>query len=191
MNSPYTTIVSGLPRSGTSMMMQVLSAGGIEPLTDHVRKEDEDNPKGYYEYEPVKRTKADPSWVPEARGKSVKMVYSLLYDLPDGYKYRVLFMDRDINEVIASQKTMLKRLGREGAKVGDGKLKELFKTDIDRLKRWLAWKCNFTVLYINHKEMIISPFAQCNRINKFLDNILDIAAASTVVDPDLYRNRID
>ena len=86
------TVVSGLPRSGTSMMMRILEAGGMDVLTDQIRTADVDNPRGYYEFEPVKKTKDDPSWIPEAAGKAVKMVYQLLYDLPDGFHYQILMM---------------------------------------------------------------------------------------------------
>ena len=108
----YLTIVSGLPRSGTSMMMRMLDAGGIPALTDHVRAADPSNPNGYYEYEPIKKTKEDPSWLPAAIGMAVKMVHVLLLDLPLSYAYRVLFMQRDIEEVIESQNRMLERLGK-------------------------------------------------------------------------------
>src|SRR5574337_153211 len=97
------TIVSGLPRSGTSMMMQMLHRGGIPAVTDEIRSADEDNPKGYYEFEPVKKTKEDASWLARAGGKVVKMVYRLLYDLPGDYAYHVVFMRRNLREVIASQ----------------------------------------------------------------------------------------
>lgn len=189
MNSSKIIIVSGLPRSGTSMMMQVLSAGGIEPLTDNIRKKDKDNPRGYYEYEPAKKTDEDPIWVQKADGKVVKMVYSLLYDLPHDHEYQVIFMDRDINEVLSSQKKMLKRLGREGAKVGDDKLKRLFKKDLSKFKLWISGKDNFSILFVNYKEMVESSLSQCKKINSFLGDILDVDSAATVVDPNLYRNR--
>src|SRR5690349_19374505 len=108
-------IVSGLPRSGTSLMMQMLAGGGVEILTDAIRTADDDNPRGYLEFEPVKKTKQDSSWVPAARGKAVKMVSQLLYDLPPAERYRIIFMSRDLDEVLASQEKMLARLGRPAA----------------------------------------------------------------------------
>ena len=105
-------IVSGLPRSGTSLMMQMLSSGGLEVVTDNVRTADVDNPRGYYELEKVKRVKADASWLPDVRGKVFKMVSQLLYDLPPTQCYRVIFMERDLDEILASQERMLERLGR-------------------------------------------------------------------------------
>src|SRR5438046_6429896 len=108
----YITVVSGLPRSGTSLMMQMLRAGGMPVRTDGFRKADEDNPRGYLEYEPVKRTREDSSWVSDAVGKAVKVVYLLLRDLPDGFDYRVILMRRSLREVLASQSAMLMRSGR-------------------------------------------------------------------------------
>src|SRR5437764_1475845 len=96
-------VVSGLPRAGTSLMMQMLDNGGIEVLTDGVRAADTDNPRGYYELEKVKRLKQDASWLPQARGKVFKMVSQLLYDLPASEAYRVLFMERDFDEMLRSQ----------------------------------------------------------------------------------------
>lgn len=189
MNLSFITIVSGLPRSGTSMMMQAIEAGGIPALTDNIRKKDEDNPKGYYEFEPVKKTKDDPSWVSGARGKVVKMVYALLYDLPEEYEYRVIFMRRNIDEVLASQKIMLQRSGRKGAKISDEKLVELFKTQLAKFDHWIAARKNFSILPVNYKDMITSPKEQCERINKFLGGVLDIDASTAVVNPSLYRNR--
>ena len=186
---PFVTIVSGLPRSGTSMMMQVIEAGGIPPLTDHVRTKDEDNPQGYYEFEPVKRTRDDPSWVPAARGKVVKMVYLLLYDLPDEYEYRVIFMRRDLDEVLASQKVMLKRSGKQGAQVSDDELKELFKAQLKKFDQWIATRKNFSILSVDYKDMIAAPRAQCERLNRFLGGMLDLDASAAAVDPSLYRNR--
>src|SRR5437660_7651564 len=108
-------IVSGLPRSGTSLMMQMLENGGVPVVTDNIRTADTDNPKGYYEFEQVKKIKQDASWLPGTRGKVFKMVSQLLYDLPAGELYRIIFMDRDIDEVLASQEKMLERLGQKTA----------------------------------------------------------------------------
>ncbi|MBC2715097.1 MAG: sulfotransferase family protein [Desulfobacteraceae bacterium] len=189
MNKSYITIVSGLPRSGTSMMMQILEAGGIPILTDNIRKLDEDNPKGYYEFEPVKKTKDDPSWVPEAQGKAVKIIYRLIQDLPDGYEYRVLFMQRKMDEVLASQKAMLQRSGKQGATVGDDKLAKLFERQLNEFQAWIRGKQNFSILTINYHDMIHSPQSLCQKVNSFLGEVLDMASAASIVDPTLYRNR--
>ena len=189
MDVPFITIVSGLPRSGTSMMMQAIEAGGIPALADHIREKDEDNPKGYYEFEPVKKTKDDPSWVPGARGKVVKMVYSLLYDLPETYEYRVIFMRRNMDEVLASQKKMLERSGKQGASVSDEKLSELFAAQLAKFDRWVESRNNLALLSINYKDMIASPKVECEKIGEFLGGALDTDAAAAAVDPSLYRNR--
>ena len=186
---PFITIVSGLPRSGTSMMMQVIEAGGIPALTDNVRTKDEDNPQGYYEFEPVKKTREDPSWVPGARGKVVKMVYRLLYDLPADQEYRVIFMRRNVDEVLASQKKMLQRSGKPGAAVSDEKLKELFMEELERFDRWIAAQPNFSIIEVDYRDMVASPGTQCKRINGFLGGVLDGDRAAAAVDPSLYRNR--
>ena len=186
---PFITIVSGLPRSGTSMMMQVIEAGGIPALTDNLRTKDEDNPQGYYEFEPVKKTREDPSWVPGARGKVVKMVYRLLYDLPADQEYRVIFMRRNIDEVLASQKKMLQRSGKQGAAISDEKLKEMFMAELDKFDRWIAAQPNFSIIEVDYRDMVASPATQCKRINGFLGGVLDGDRAAAAVDPALYRNR--
>jgi len=135
---PYLTVVTGAPRSGTSMMMRMLEAGGIEPLADGIRNADRDNPRGYYEYEPVKRLRDDPSWVAGSAGRVVKMVYALLGALPEaadaGLTYRVVLMRRDLNEVVRSQRLMLERLGRPLGKLSDERKVAMFRTHLDELE---------------------------------------------------------
>ncbi len=184
----YVTIVSGLPRSGTSMAMSAIAAGGIEPLIDHIRQADEDNPKGYFEFERVKKIQKDEEWLDEAVGKVVKMVYKLLYDLPDRYQYRVVFMRRDMNEVLASQAKMLKRSGKP-AGAADYRIRLLLASELIKCEAWLAQQPNFKVLYINHGDMIHNTDEETGKINTFLDGGLDTAAMASVVDHSLYRNR--
>ena len=185
----YITIVSGLPRSGTSLAMSSISAGGIEPLVDHIRKADEDNPKGYYEFEPVKKTKTDAAWLDDASGKVVKMVYRLLYDLPDTHWYKVVFMQRDLNEVLASQSKMLERSGKSAGALPDEKMQTLFSAELTRCKKWMAEQPNVKVLHVDHRDMITDSLEQARKISEFLDGGLDVNAMAAVVDPDLYRNR--
>jgi hypothetical protein len=189
MNLPFVTIVSGLPRSGTSMMMQMIEAGGIPVLTDHQRTRDEDNPKGYYEFEPVKKTKEDSSWVPGARGKVVKVIYSLIYDLPLDYEYRVIFMERNIYEVIASQTRMLQRSGKTGANLSDEKLAELFKGQLSKFNHWVRNNRCFTMLPVNYSAIVEAPQRLAEEINTFLGGGLDTGAMVRAVDPSLYRNK--
>ena len=187
MSQDFVTIVSGLPRSGTSLMMQMVAAGGMPVLTDGVRQADEDNPRGYFEFEPVKRTKADAGWVEDAEGKAVKMVYLLLKDLPDTHAYRVILMQRDLTEVVASQKAMLARLGRTGADVGDDRMAAIFEEQLHSTGLWLRAQTNFAVLEVRHRDCIETPAEVAVSVNVFLGGGLDEAAMASVVDPLLYR----
>ena len=181
-------VVTGLPRSGTSMMMKMLEAGGIEVVTDNVRTADEDNPKGYYEFEKVKKLKEDASWLPEIKGKAVKMASELLYDLPDDYQYRLIFMRRDIDEILASQRKMLKRQGKEDS-FDDAEMKAVYTKHLDEITKWLNEKPNMEVLYINYNQTIKDPQTQAEKIEDFLGKSLNIKEMVTVVDENLYRNR--
>ena len=186
----YVILVSGLPRTGTSMMMKAIHAGGIESIVDNIRKADEDNPKGYYEFEPVKKTKEDASWLNDALGKVVKMVYRLLYDLPAEFQYRVVFMRRDIKEVLASQNKMLERSGKSGGGISDEQMEALFAAELAKCEKWLAEQPNFSVLSVVHRDMINDAATQVQKINDLLDGGLDTEAMASTVDPALYRNRI-
>ena len=184
------TIVSGLPRSGTSMMMKILEAGGIPVLADGIRSADIDNPNGYYEFEPVKSTKEDPSWIPEADGKVVKMIYKLLYDLPDNCRCRIVFMQRALKEVIASQNVMLERRGEKpSAPEETHTLVGTFASEVAACKAWLKTKENFDVVYMNYNKILDEPAEQIEQLNDFFDNKLDKDAMLSVVDPKLYRRR--
>jgi Sulfotransferase domain len=186
MNSDI-VIVSGLPRSGTSLMMQLLEAGGIEVVTDHVRSADTDNPRGYHEFERVKKIKQDASWIPEIRGKAIKLVSQLLYDLPANEAYRVIFMERDLDEVIASQEKMLARLGQPAAPRAE--IGRAFGLHLRRLHAWLAERPHFAVLRVRYADVVARPDAEAELVNAFLGRRLDIACAIRAVDPALYRNR--
>jgi hypothetical protein len=180
-------VVSGLPRSGTSLLMQLLDAGGIEVVTDNVRTADTDNPRGYYEFERVKKVKRDPSWLPETRGKAVKMISQLLYDLPPSESYRIIFMERDLAEVLDSQEKMLRRLGRESAPRDE--MMHAFTLHLDRLHRWLAEQANVAVLRVGYAALVAEPDREARRISEFLGGRLNVAAAVRAIDPSLYRNR--
>ncbi len=182
-------IVSGLPRSGTSMMMQMLQSGGLEVLTDKIREADDDNPRGYLEFEPVKRTKHDPSWLEAAAGKAVKMVHVLLRDLPTDRAYRVIFMRRNLDEALASQATMLKRLGQEGAALPPAKLAAIFDRQLREVHTYMGEQTCFKVLEIWYDRVIGDPLAQAEVVNEFLDGQLDPQAMAAVVEPALYRQK--
>lgn len=181
-------VVSGLPRSGTSMMMKMLEAGGLEPITDGVRSADEDNPKGYYEFEPVKQTKEDPSWVPNARGKVVKVISQLLLDLPDNERYKVVFMRRSLDEVLASQEKMLIRRQEED-KAPHEEMKSTFASHVEEIEAWMRKAPHIDVLFVSYNRMQNDAERQIERICSFFDANLDAAEMATVIDPNLYRQR--
>ena len=185
-------VVSGLPRSGTSMMMRMLDAAGLTILTDHERAADEDNPKGYYEHERVKalESETDKSWVAEARGKVLKVISMLLKDLPDDNFYRVIFMRRDLDEVVASQNRMLERRGEDNP-IEDQRTKDYYLRHLVQVKFLVRNRDNIEMLEASYREALDRPleFARC--VNKFLGGSLDAETMAAVVDPQLYRNRKD
>jgi len=185
------TIVSGLPRSGTSMMMQMIAAGGVAPLVDNVREADIDNPRGYYEFEAVKQVKEDQSWLDEAQGRVVKMVYRLLYDLPPQYSYRVVFMRRDLDEVIASQEEMLRRLGKASDAVPAQQMAGIYRRQLADVAAWLQQQPNFEALDVEYRDVIANTESVVERLNGFLGGGLDTAAMLRVPDRGLYRQRSD
>lgn len=181
-------IVSGLPRSGTSMMMQMLVAGGLPALSDGVRRADQDNPRGYFEYERVKQTRKDPSWLDEADGKVVKMVSMLLFDLPPGRDYRVVFMQRDLDEVLRSQAVMLRNLGKGGGG-SDAEMRTLYEKHLRQLKDWIARRQGLQVLYCDYADVLKRPREAAERVARALDCGLDPDRMAAAIDPGLYRNR--
>jgi hypothetical protein len=180
-------IVSGLPRSGTSLMMQMLECGGVEIVTDSIRAADTDNPRGYFEFEKVKKIKQDASWLPAARGKAVKMISQLLYDLPATERYRVIFMERDLDETLLSQEKMLERLGRKGA--DRDKIRSSYGLHLERLAGWLGEQTFLAVIYVSYNDLLEQPEQQAERVGAFLGGAADIQRMAKAVDPSLYRNR--
>lgn len=190
MSSKTVIVVSGLPRSGTSMMMKMLEAGGKTVLTDNLREADANNPKGYYEFERVKQMKdGDVAWLPEAVGKVVKIVTGLITYLPPEYSYKVIFMQRDLNEVLSSQKKMLGRLGKNDDNIPDDKMAQTYEEHIKQVKAWLVRQANIEVLYVNYNAMIANPTEFLQRVNSFLGGGMDVPTMASVVDGDLYRER--
>jgi hypothetical protein len=180
-------IVSGLPRSGTSLMMQMLAGGGVEVVTDHLRSADTDNPRGYYEYERVKKIKEDKSWLPATRGKAFKMVSQLLYDLPASEQYRVLFMERDFEEMLESQEKMLARLGRPAAPRAE--MQRAYLLHLERLHDWLPLQGNVALLRVRYNDLVQRPREEAERVRAFLGGRVDVEGMVKAVDPSLYRNR--
>ena len=189
MDHEFITIVSGLPRSGTSMMMKMLIAGGLEALTDNIRTADEDNPEGYFEFEMVKKLGDDQSWLRDARGKCVKIVSSFLKRLPQNFTYKIIFMHRNIDEILASQQQMLIRRGKPTDTINDEKMRQTFERHLTDIESWLTAQPNITVLDITYNEMITNPHPGVRMINDFLKVELDADRMVGVVDKNLYRNR--
>jgi hypothetical protein len=187
----FITIVSGLPRSGTSLAMQMLSAGGIPALTDARRTPDADNPRGYFEFERVKQIKSDQLWLNDAVGKAVKVIHMLITALPTDREYRVLMMRRDVNEVVRSQAAMLARSGKPGGGLSPEKLAQVYEGQMSAVGRWLAACPSFRVLDVHYAELIKDPRAMSEHVSEFLGGGLSIDAMARAVDPTLYRQRAD
>lgn len=186
----YIIVVSGLPRSGTSMMQRMLEAGGIEPLTDALREADENNPLGYYEFERVKRLKdGDTAWLEDAGGKSVKIISALLQYLPSDYDYRVLFMQRNMDEILASQKKMLADRGEPTDSVSDEQMALLYRKHLQEIRSWLDQQANMRVLYVDYNGLLEEAASPLSQIHDFLDEKPQVDAMAKVIDPRLYRQR--
>jgi len=180
-------VVSGLPRSGTSLVMGILQAGGYTVLSDNARAADESNPRGYWEYGPVKQLARDQAWLPEARGKAVKIVSPLLPYLPDTEQYRIILVERRLEEVLASQRAMLARLGQ--ATDESGGLAAAYEALAAHLDQWLPQQTHMTVLRLSHQSLMTASGEACAAINAFLGGGLDEGAMAQVIDPALYRER--
>ncbi len=179
------TIVSGLPRSGTSMMMQALKNGGLDILTDNIRKDDNNNPKGYLEYEKVKKLHTDNTWMDEASGKCVKIVAPLLTNLPLKHQYRIIFMERDLNEILISQQKML---GKPAGAYPTA-LAEAFTKQVEKAKAWIKSQPNVTAVFVNYSDIIANPDEEMQNIADYLDEELSIEAMVSAIDKNLYRNK--
>ena len=183
----YITVVSGMPRSGTSLMMQMLEAGGIPPLTDDVRPPDAHNPRGYFEYEPVKRLAQDASWMGGARGKAVKIIYRLLPHLPQGLQYRVVFMERDLGEVFESQRDMLRARGDSAVEQREDGIAAAFALELQETRRWLTAAPNIRTIFAPFAEIISDPTRWSIQLSNFLDG-LDVSAMAAAVNPELRHH---
>ena len=186
--SELITVVSGLPRSGTSMLMQMLDAAGYPCLTDGVRKADADNPRGYFEYEKVKRLRRDCSWLSEAKGKAVKIIVQLIPSLPSEFSYRIIFIERDINEVLASQREMLQRQGKGGGNLSDAQLHQIFERQVLEVKQMLAQR-DIPMLAVAYSDALQYPMKIAEKIQGFLGENLDVGIMATAIDPNLHRQR--
>jgi len=187
-DKPFITVVSGLPRSGTSMMMRMLERGGIPVMTDGVRTADDDNPRGYYEFEPVKQLEWNTSWLADAYRKAIKIIYVFLYHLPAIHRYKVLFLRRSLNDVVASQKVMLDRR-RQAGTLTDEQLMESYNQQLQRLYSWVKRQSNIEILYLDYEEILSEPETAVFDITNFLGVPLNAQAMMQTIEPSLHRNR--
>jgi hypothetical protein len=184
-------VVSGLPRSGTSMMMKMLAAGGLEVLSDQIRIADRDNPGGYYEFEPVKQLKEGVvDWLPKAFGKTVKVIATLLPYLPPQYEYKVIFMQRALPEILASQRTMLVARGKDPNMIQDDEMLRIYQIHLKNVLEWVKDQANVSFLEVSYNDILQDPIPNIERVARFLGGQLDLNAMLSVINPDLYRQRV-
>jgi len=187
--SSFITIVSGLPRSGTSMMMSALKRGGMPLLVDNIRRADVNNPKGYFEFERVKKLpKQDDGWLDSAQGKAVKIISALLTFLPDRYHYKIIFINRDMDEILASQRRMLERLKKPlENNQSNGDLRQSYTEHLDEVSDWLENQNWIQTVYVSYNDILRQPEKEFGKVAAFLENRVDPQFMAQVVDPDLYR----
>lgn len=183
-------IVSGLPRSGTSMVMKMIEAGGLDILTDHLRKPDTDNPKGYCEYEPVKALAKNAQWVYDVDEKGIKVISHLLPYLPADLEYKVLFVLRPIEEILASQAKMLERRGEPIDGRAEPALARKFRDHLYSVRLWIARQAHMECLFLKYGDIIAAPLEKAVQIAAFLGRPCDVEAMASVVDSRLYRNKL-
>lgn len=184
-------VVSGLPRSGTSMMMQMLAEGGLPIVTDELRSADPDNPNGYFELETVKQLSAgNVAWLSNAGGKVVKVISALLEYLPSQYSYKIIFMEREIREILASQRKMLERRN-ETSRVDDAEMEAQYRRHLSAVKPWLARQPHLDVTYVSYNALMSDPEPVCKRVVEFIRAPLDLSRMLEVPNAQLYRNRAD
>lgn len=185
------TIVSGLPRSGTSLMMQMLAAGGIPVLSDGERVADTDNPRGYLEWERIKLLPQQPACIAEAEDKAVKVISQLLLALPAGHQYRIIFMERPLTEVVASQAEMIRRRGTSGPKLADSVLLAALQAHLNQVNSWLKSKgeAGFPVCRVQYHNVLANARLVCETLQDFLGQSLNLEAMTGQIDSTLYRQR--
>jgi hypothetical protein len=182
-------VVSGLPRSGTSMMMKILAEGGLSVVTDELRTADADNPNGYFELETVKQMSAgNVTWLSNAGGKVVKVISALLEYLPSEYSYKVIFMEREIKEILASQQKMLARRNAT-SQIDDAEMEAKFRQHLSVVKPWLVRQPNMDLLYVSYNALMSDPEPQCKQVVEFIHAPLNLSRMLEVPNAGLYRNR--
>jgi len=183
------TLVTGTPRSGTSLVMQMLRAGGMPLLCDDARPADADNPRGYFEYDAVRRTGRDAAWLDAAAGRAVKVVHALVPCLPAGRAYRVIDVRRPAGEVLASQRAMLRRTNAPTQDEDAALLERAFRSQCEAMARWVLRVAGAPLLRLEYPEVVRDPAAAADRLRRFLAADLDARAMAGAVEPELYRQR--
>ena len=184
-------VVTGLPRSGTSLMMQILQSLEIELFTDKQRSADESNPKGYFEHELVKTIEKDNSWLKDVRGRAIKIVSPLIKYLPLDLNYNIIFMNRDLDEIIQSQQRMLAESNIKDDTIDSADLKQIFIKDLKQARDWIDTKLKCGYLEIFHSKLLVNPESEIEKLIKFLEIDVDIKAAVKVIDQKLYRTKVN
>lgn len=183
------TIVSGVPRSGTSLMMQMLIAGGMTPLADGARAADISNPRGYFEWEKAKSLPREPGLIAEAEGKVVKIISTLLPSLPNTFPYKIIFMERSLAEVMASQAVMIQKLGTPGASLSSEGMVRALKSHVNQVKATVGLRPEMSLCWIDHHQVITYPDTAAASLRQFLGVPLDLQAMASQVELSLYRQR--
>jgi hypothetical protein len=183
------TIVSGLPRSGTSLMMQMLAAGAMPVLTDWERRADTDNPRGYFEWERIKQLPQEPNCIDEAEGKALKVVSQLLFALPARRSYQILFMERPLSEVVTSQAEMLRRRGTSGAALSEAALITGLQAHLNQVNAWLQRRPDILLCRVEYHQVLRDPRCASETVERFLQRTLDLESMARQVDQSLYRCR--
>jgi hypothetical protein len=183
------TVVSGIPRSGTSTMMQMISAGGMPAVSDDLRNTDESNPRGYLEWQAVKSLPQTPNIIDAAENKAVKVTSEFLLFLPSDHEYRIIFMCRPLEQVVASQEKFFQRLGHQVPRSRRALATATFQRHLKKVRLWLREQPNISVLYVDYSAVLASPFLESSRICVFLGHDLDVAAMAAEIDGTLHRER--
>ena len=182
-------VVSGLPRSGTSMMMKMLQAGGVDIVSDGKRTSDEHNTEGYFEFERVKALKTDHRWLLECRGKAVKIISHLLHAIPPGLQYKVVFVRRNMDEILLSQKKMYQRLQQQPDTVPDNVLATKFSAHLIKIENWMRRRKDLDFQFVHYSHVVKDPASGAEIIQRFLNRPMDLDKMAAAVNPELYRNR--
>lgn len=184
-------VVTGLPRSGTSLVMQILQSMGIDLFTDNKRSPDQSNPRGYFEHELVKTIEYDTSWIKKVEGKAIKIVSPLLVYLPNNYNYKIIFMDRVLDEIVQSQEKMLLVNGVPNPQIEPEVIKQIFIKDLKQAWSWIRELSHSESLEISHSKLLKKPESELEKVNGFLNIKVDLENTLKVIDKKLYRSMIN